>query len=107
MDILATQRWRDRHHKWIPRQALFQPADYAVDVIPDRMAKPFIERHHYSGSYPASRLAIGLFRQSQTGRSEERRVGKEWVSTCRSRWSRNHSNTKRQHVRLQQIITPR
>src|SRR3546814_14258999 len=25
---------------------------------------------------------------SQTGqRSEERRVGKEWVSTCRSRWS--------------------
>src|SRR3546814_6214104 len=31
------------------------------------MAKPFIERHHYSGSYPASRLAIGLFRQSQTG----------------------------------------
>src|SRR3546814_14967383 len=23
-------------------------------------------------------------------RSEERRVGKEWVSTCRSRWSRDH-----------------
>src|SRR3546814_5193341 len=24
------------------------------------------------------------------GRSEERRVGKEWVSTCRSRWSPLH-----------------
>src|SRR3546814_15296649 len=24
------------------------------------------------------------------GRSEERRVGKEWVSTCRSRWSPYH-----------------
>src|SRR3546814_10221134 len=24
------------------------------------------------------------------GRSEERRVGKEWVSTCRSRWSTYH-----------------
>src|SRR3546814_11539414 len=24
------------------------------------------------------------------GRSEERRVGKEWVSTCRSRWSPDH-----------------
>src|SRR3546814_20264672 len=24
-------------------------------------------------------------------RSEERRVGKEWVSTCRSRWSPSHS----------------
>src|SRR3546814_16490008 len=27
-------------------------------------------------------------------RSEERRVGKECVSTCRSRWSRYHSNKK-------------
>src|SRR3546814_18368838 len=26
----------------------------------------------------------------QTNRSEERRVGKECVSTCRSRWSPNH-----------------
>src|SRR3546814_16213643 len=28
-------------------------------------------------------------------RSEERRVGKEWVSTCRSRWSTAHENKKR------------
>src|SRR3546814_11616584 len=28
-------------------------------------------------------------------RSEERRVGKECVSTCRSRWSPDHSKTKR------------
>src|SRR3546814_11915867 len=27
---------------------------------------------------------------NQTGRSEERRVGKEWGSTCRSRWRRYH-----------------
>src|SRR3546814_16096068 len=27
-------------------------------------------------------------------RSEERRVGKEWVSTCRSRWERYHSKKK-------------
>src|SRR3546814_17828553 len=27
----------------------------------------------------------------QAGRSEERRVGKECVSTCRSRWSPDHS----------------
>src|SRR3546814_12950056 len=25
-----------------------------------------------------------------SGRSEERRVGKEWVSACRSRWSPDH-----------------
>src|SRR3546814_20778283 len=27
---------------------------------------------------------------SPTARSEERRVGNEWVSTCRSRWSPDH-----------------
>src|SRR3546814_15938055 len=32
-------------------------------------------------------------------RSEERRVGKEWVSTCRSRWSPYHSK-KKHHTNL-------
>src|SRR3546814_13593211 len=31
-------------------------------------------------------------------RSEERRVGKECVSTCRSRWSPYHSKKKRIHT---------
>src|SRR3546814_14404339 len=31
-------------------------------------------------------------------RSEERRVGKECVSTCRSRWSPHHSKKKKQVV---------
>src|SRR3546814_8919101 len=31
-------------------------------------------------------------------RSEERRVGKERVSTCRCRWSRNHKKKKRIRV---------
>src|SRR3546814_8564079 len=29
----------------------------------------------------------GLHEQAVGGRSEERRVGNEWVSTCRSRWA--------------------
>src|SRR3546814_17568787 len=37
-------------------------------------------------------------RQS-TKRSEERRVGKECVSTCRSRWSPYHYKTKRKYAR--------
>src|SRR3546814_1813964 len=31
-----------------------------------------------------------LLRRADAGRSEERRVGKECVSTCRSRWSPYH-----------------
>src|SRR3546814_12796589 len=30
-------------------------------------------------------------------RSEERRAGKEWVSTCRSRWSAYHATTTNNH----------
>src|SRR3546814_20393761 len=42
--------------------------------------------------------------EGQPGRSEERRVGKECVSTCRSRWSpdlktKNKNNTKYQTYR--------
>src|SRR3546814_15837494 len=33
---------------------------------------------------------FGSLRERGSARSEERRVGKECVSTCRSRWSRYH-----------------
>src|SRR3546814_17030059 len=36
----------------------------------------------------------GEMKKSVFGRSEERRVGKECVSTCRFRWSPVHSNNK-------------
>src|SRR3546814_16368553 len=35
-------------------------------------------------------LDTGLSGTSRLHRSEERRVGKEWVSKCRSRWSEYH-----------------
>src|SRR3546814_15120711 len=34
----------------------------------------------------------------RSGRSEERRVGKEWVSTCRSRWLTYHSKKKEENT---------
>src|SRR3546814_19239180 len=33
-------------------------------------------------------------------RSEERRVGKECVSTCRSRWSTYHSNNNNNNIQI-------
>src|SRR3546814_13201574 len=36
-------------------------------------------------------------------RSEERRVGKEGVSKCRSRWSPYHLKKKEEHTRLKSI----
>src|SRR3546814_11859134 len=36
------------------------------------------------------KIVIGLVPAQEMARSEERRVGKECVSTCRSRWSPSH-----------------
>src|SRR3546814_17548714 len=42
-----------------------------------------------SGELPEG-TAVGPVSAAPYGRSEERRVGKECVSTCRSRWSPEH-----------------
>src|SRR3546814_12922140 len=47
---------------------------------------------HPVGQRRRLRLSTGQ-RHHLRRRSEERRVGKEWVSTCRSRWSTYTSNT--------------
>src|SRR3546814_3744630 len=44
-----------------------------------------------AGYEPGSQIALGL---DCASRSAERRVGKECVSTCRSRWSPYHSKKK-------------
>src|SRR3546814_17676209 len=41
---------------------------------------------------------LGLFGKDCASRSEERRVGKECVSTCRSRWSPQHKTKKRYNM---------
>src|SRR3546814_12574551 len=38
-----------------------------------------------------------FFRENYVARSEERRVGKECVSTCRSRWAPYHKKKKKQN----------
>src|SRR3546814_9681425 len=46
-------------------------------------------RHHLVGLRALQHAAVGL-PAARAGSSEERRVGKECVSTCRSRWSPYH-----------------
>ena len=62
------QRWRDRAHSWrTPAGGVIDPARYAVARITDAEARPFVTRHHYSGTYPAARLAYGLFDLADPG----------------------------------------
>lgn len=62
-----SQRWRERRTRFVQASSTIRVSDYAVDLIDcDRQARPFVEAHHYSCSFPASRLSVGLF--DQTGR---------------------------------------
>lgn len=59
-------RWRERRSRF--RRPDEQIRRYQYDVGPiqgDRVVKAFVERHHYSGTYPAARMRFGLFRAGQ------------------------------------------
>lgn len=56
------QRWRERRPRYRPPGEVIDTSRYGVEVIEERDARPFVERHHYAGSYPAARLAVGLLR---------------------------------------------
>lgn len=62
-DTTRSQRWKDRRTSFRGDERFIDPAIHAVDVIHcQKEAKPFVQQHHYSGSFPASRLSCGLFR---------------------------------------------
>lgn len=66
-----SQRWRERRSRFIENDTTIDARHYAVDVIHcQRVAKPFVIEHHYSGTFPATRLSCGLFRNGPAGASE-------------------------------------
>jgi hypothetical protein len=66
-----SQRWRERRDRFVSASSTINPAEYSVDIIDCmKVAKPFVVREHYSGSFPASRLSVGLFRNGRGGTPE-------------------------------------
>src|SRR3546814_14559064 len=53
---------------------------------------------HVAQSGGEHRYALHALSAGGLSRSEERRVGKECVSTCRSRWSPYHKNKKKSSI---------
>lgn len=62
MIVATCQRWRERRERRVPAGELIRPLEYAVDVIRSPMARAFVVHHHYSGTFPAERLSVGMFR---------------------------------------------
>jgi hypothetical protein len=60
------QRWTHGHDSYRPAGEPIDPSRYGVEVLPDdTRARAFVERHHYSGSYPAARVRVGLYRMAE------------------------------------------
>jgi hypothetical protein len=56
-----SQRWAHGRHTWRhPADGGFNPANFEVVELDEATARGFVTRHHYSGTYPASRKAYGL-----------------------------------------------
>jgi hypothetical protein len=67
---LADKRWRRGRASWVTPAARFDARAYAVDVVEQARAKAFVVEHHYAGSYPAARLAVGLFGAGAGGHAQ-------------------------------------
>lgn len=67
----VSQRWRARREWRVPSGGVIDTRRYGVDIITEREAKAFVVDHHYSGSYPAARLAVGLFERRGAVRQSE------------------------------------
>lgn len=60
---LGNQRWVEGRASYRPPQERINPTEYdVVEIQGDRTARAFVELHHYSASYPAARVRIGLHR---------------------------------------------
>lgn len=55
------QRWRRGRDSYRPAGELFDARHAAVELIDAATAKAFVNQHHYSRSFPASRANVGIF----------------------------------------------
>lgn len=61
-DLFARcQRWRGGRASYRPSGEVFDHGRASVELIDEALAKDFVLEHHYSRSYPAARLRVGLF----------------------------------------------
>lgn len=66
MIVDGAQRWRDRCDSYRPKGEPIDTRQYEIAAIAgDDEARAFVERHHYSTSYPAAVERFGLYRRGE------------------------------------------
>src|SRR3546814_20122546 len=76
----------------IARQSVHEPLQTGLKAIDSLVPIGRGQRELIIGDSQTGKTAIAI------DRSEERRGGKEWVSTCSSRWSPYHYKTKEKNI---------
>src|SRR3546814_11396839 len=75
---------------WRIESALIRQTAATIVGMPIMMFENSRDTPNRKAATPATKPSGPLTPWFTTMRSDERRVGKEWVSTCRSRWSPQH-----------------
>jgi hypothetical protein len=57
----TSMRWNSRRGFYRPSQEPITPSNFSVAPVGDAIARNFVIKHHYSGSYPAAVAAYGMF----------------------------------------------
>lgn len=71
MTFAFCQRWRERRDHRRPTGEPFDPTRYAVAPVDHAEARAFVEQHHYSGSYVAALVEVGLWHRPPLRRRDE------------------------------------
>jgi len=60
------QRWRGGRGRYRPAGEVIVPSRHEVsEISSDEVARAFVERHHYSRSFPAARRRFGLYERGE------------------------------------------
>jgi hypothetical protein len=60
------QRWNEGRASYRPAGEVIKTSDFDVaEISGDRIAREFVQKHHYSGTYPAARFRFGLFKAGE------------------------------------------
>lgn len=66
MNADRCQRWRERRESYRPAREVIRTSEFDVAAIADdTTARDFVERHHYSGSYPPALERFGLYHRGE------------------------------------------
>src|SRR3546814_15156265 len=75
------------------------PLKFIAALEMEKLLKPFAREGSILNVDPGRNMIVVAGTSSELdNRTEERRVGKECVGTCRSRWSRDHQQKKNKQI---------